>query len=127
MDLSVLQREWDEAGSEWGRIWPQLIARTWSDEEFKNKLLTSRDPKAILAAEYKELPLLQNLNLKVIEEGAAQGPANLSDTMSVLLVLPKKPLDLQMEVLRHVITSQGIQNAQPPPPPKGGPPKTSCC
>ena len=74
----------DEQGKKVG----QLIAKCWSDESFKRKLLA--DPAATLKAEGLEVP--SGLSVKAVE-----------DTDKVFhLVIPARPTDLSDEDLDKV-------------------------
>jgi hypothetical protein len=65
------------------RVWSQLIARVWSDAEFKDRF--KRDPRGVLAEEGIELP--HDAEIKVVE-----------DTGTVRhLVLPPPPADELIE------------------------------
>lgn len=73
---------------EQGKKISQLIAKCWSDENFKQKLLA--DPAATLKAEGVELPA--DLTVKAVE-----------NTNKVFhLVIPAKPTDLSDEDLDMV-------------------------
>jgi hypothetical protein len=66
----------------------QLIARTWADDSFKQKLLA--DPAAILATE--GLPVPAGITMKVMEN---------TDKVCYL-VIPAKPTDLSESDLESV-------------------------
>ena len=66
----------------------QIIARCWSDEGFKRKLMA--DPVATLNAEGMEVPA--GMSVKVLEN---------TDTVSYL-VIPAQPAELSDQDLRNV-------------------------
>jgi Nitrile hydratase, alpha chain len=65
---------------EQGKKWSQLIAKSWADEGFKQKLLA--DPAATLKAEGVEVPA--GLSIKAVQ----------NDDKVFYLVIPAKPTDL---------------------------------
>jgi hypothetical protein len=65
---------------EQGKKWSQLIAKSWADEGFKQKLLA--DPVATLRAEGVKVPA--GLSVKAMQ----------NDDKVFYLVIPAKPTDL---------------------------------
>jgi hypothetical protein len=61
------------------RLWSQVIARTWSDEDFKERFMI--DPRGVLAEHGIELP--DDADIKVVQD---------TDTLRHL-VLPAAPTD----------------------------------
>jgi hypothetical protein len=46
------------------RLWSQIVARAWSDEEFKQRLLA--DPRAVLAENGLEVP--EDIEVQMLED-----------------------------------------------------------
>ena len=67
----------DENREEQGKNYAKLIAKAWSDESFKERLLS--DSRAVLEAEGISVP--PGVNVKVVEQ---------TDTQ-FFMVIPKKP------------------------------------
>ena len=79
---------------EQGKKLNQIIAKCWSDDSFKQKLLS--DPAAVLKAEGAELPA--GLTIKAVE-----------NTDKVFhLVIPSKPTDLSDDDLDKVAGGFGL-------------------
>lgn len=74
---------------EFFRRWPQVVAKAWADERFKEELIA--DPATVLAGMGLELP--EGVQPKVTEsEGDTQ-----------LLVLPQRPPGLSIEHLEGTV------------------------
>ena len=80
-------------------VTPEIIARAWTDEKFKAKLLS--DPAATLAAEGVELP--ENVQLKMHEDSSTARhlvlpqPPELHDLKaSDLMVMAARKLEAQL-------------------------------
>ncbi len=69
----------DNVREEQGKKYAKLIAKAWSDEAFKERLLT--DSRAVLEAEGISVP--PGVDIKVVEQ---------TDTQ-LFMVIPKKPLN----------------------------------
>lgn len=83
----------DNTVERWKRNGPklgQVIAKTWSDEQFKQQLLA--DPNGVLSAAGVEIP--NGVTVKVVEETDQQ----------TYLVLPTKPADLDVSDLQGSAT-----------------------
>ncbi len=77
----------------------QVIARAWSDPDFKAQLLD--DPKTVLAGYGIDLPT--GLNLKIVE--------NTADTMHVVLpAVPSQAGDLSDEDLQNLAGGKKAKN-----------------
>jgi hypothetical protein len=63
--------------NDWGKAWGQVVARAWTDEAFKERLLSN--PGAVLREHGLEVP--PGIRVKVLEDTA----------QLVHLSLPKKP------------------------------------
>jgi hypothetical protein len=61
------------------RIWSQVVARAWSDEDFKQRLI--QDPRGVLAEHGADLP--DGIDLEVVEDTSTTRH----------LVLPPPPSD----------------------------------
>jgi hypothetical protein len=73
---------------EFFRQWPQVVAKAWADERFKQELIA--DPRSVLAGMGLELP--EGVQPKIAEsEGDTQ-----------LLVLPQRPPGLAIEQLEGI-------------------------
>ena len=75
----------EETREEQGKKYAKLVAKAWSDESFKERLLT--DSRAILEAEGITVP--PGVDVKVMEQ---------TDTQ-FFMVIPKKPPIEQYDVL----------------------------
>ncbi len=74
-----------ESRSDLNRHWVQIVAKAWSDDAFKQRMLA--DPAAVLAE--CGIPVPAGVTIKAVE--------NTSDT--VYLTLPAKPEGLTKETL----------------------------
>jgi hypothetical protein len=77
----------EETREEQGKKYAKLIAKTWSDESFKERLLS--DSRAVLEAEGISVP--PGVDVKVLEQTDAQ----------VFIVIPKMPADLVTEAIEE--------------------------
>jgi ribosomally synthesized peptide (two-chain TOMM family) len=91
---------------QFGKIWPQCVARAWQDTQFREAL--KRDPKGTIQEAYQyAFPL--GVTLEIVEEGQ-QGQASQTDTL--LMVIPPPPsMDAQQVALTDV--EKGLVNARP--------------
>jgi hypothetical protein len=96
---------------EQGRKISQLIAKCWTDESFKQKILA--DPAATLRAEGLEMP------------AGVSYVAHENTEKMVHLVIPAKPTDLSDEDLRDVVA--GVAGGQGQPLPIGQPQQACAC
>ncbi len=71
----------EDQREEQGKKYAKLIAKAWSDESFKERLLT--DPRAVLEAEGISVP--PGVDVKVVEQ---------TDTQ-FYMIIPKKPEAMQ--------------------------------
>ena len=81
----------DETREEQGKKYAKLIAKVWSDEAFKERLLT--DSRTILEAEGISVP--PGVEVKVLEQTETQ----------LFVVIPQKPLNEQFEVMTERIAA----------------------
>ena len=77
----------------WQRTWGQVVAQAWSDDSYKQRLLT--DPAAVLAERGLTPPA--DKEIRIIEDTA--------DTMHI--VLPAKPTELSDELLEQAVGGTG--------------------
>lgn len=77
----------------WVRTWPKVVARAWTDDEFRQRLL---DNPAEALAEFG-LPMLHQVELKVVA-GDAAAP-------TMVLTLPDPPDDLDEESIEGLMQS----------------------
>jgi hypothetical protein len=70
------------------KAWGKVVARAWSDELFKKRLLA--DPAAVLKENGIEVP--KEVNVKVMEDSGK----------TVHLILPERPSELTVEELSQV-------------------------
>jgi hypothetical protein len=77
----------------WIRGWPKVVARAWTDEEFRARLLAN---PAEAIGEFG-LPMLHQVELKVVA-GEAAPP-------TMVLTLPDRPADLEEESLEELVQS----------------------
>jgi ribosomally synthesized peptide (two-chain TOMM family) len=91
---------------QFGKIWPQVVARAWQDAEFREAL--KRDPMGTIRETY-QYAFPTGVMLEIIEEGA-QGQAASKDTLR--MVIPPPPsMDAQQVALTDV--EKGLVNARP--------------
>ena len=84
----------EETREEQGKKYAKLIAKAWSDESFKEKLMS--DSRAILEAEGISVP--PGVDVKVMEQTETQ----------LFVVIPKKPPIEQYDVLPDRIQASFI-------------------
>jgi len=77
----------------WVQTWPKVVARAWTDEEFRQRLL---DNPAEALAEFN-LPWLHQVEVKVVA-GEAAPP-------TMVLTLPDPPDDLGEESIEGLLKS----------------------
>ena len=82
----------EETREEQGKKYAKLIAKAWSDEAFKERLLT--DSRAVLEAEGITVP--PGVDVKVVEQTDSQ----------IYMILPVKPASAQMELIQERTTAQ---------------------
>ncbi|MFZ4441659.1 MAG: NHLP leader peptide family RiPP precursor [Syntrophales bacterium] len=68
-----------------------MIAKAWSDESFKERLLT--DSRAVLEAEGISVP--PGVDVKVVEQTDSQ----------IYMIIPMKPASAQMELIQGRMTA----------------------
>ena len=81
----------EETREEQGKKYAKLIAKVWSDEAFKERLLT--DSRAVLEAEGISVP--PGVDVKVVEQTETQ----------LFVVIPQKPPIEQYEVTTERIAA----------------------
>jgi hypothetical protein len=87
-------------GKEWERSWARIVAKTWTDPDFKAKLL--HEPKCVLEAE--GLPLLHDVDIRiVVGEGR----------FTMEIPLPDRPIDLEGEIIEDLIGQVGQEGLKP--------------
>jgi len=91
---------------QFGKIWPQCVARAWQDTEFREAL--KRDPAATLREVY-QFAFPGSVKLEIVEGSEAAQAAN-ADTLR--MVIPPAPsMELQQVALTDV--EKGMVNARP--------------
>ncbi len=81
----------EETREEQGKKYAKLVAKTWSDEAFKERLLS--DSRTVLEGEGIIVP--PGVDVKVVEQTETQ----------LYVVIPKKPLTEQVGVLPERIAA----------------------
>jgi ribosomally synthesized peptide (two-chain TOMM family) len=91
---------------QFGKIWPQCVARAWQDAEFREAL--KRDPAGTIREAFQyAFPL--GVSLEIVEE-TDQTQATQGDTLR--MVIPPPPsMDAQQVALTDV--EKGMVNAKP--------------
>jgi hypothetical protein len=91
---------------QFGRIWPQCVARAWQDTEFREAL--KRDPVATLRESY-QFSLPTGLKMEILE-GNEPAPAARADTLR--MVIPPPPA-VAVEEIAITDIEKGMMNAHP--------------
>jgi ribosomally synthesized peptide (two-chain TOMM family) len=91
---------------QFGKIWPQCIARAWQDAEFREAL--KRDPEGTIRDAF-QYAFPEGLKLEIVEE-SGQPHASNGDTLR--MVIPPPP---SMESRQVALTDveKGMVNARP--------------
>jgi len=91
---------------QFGKIWPQCVARAWQDAEFREAL--KRDPAGTIREAYQyAFPI--GVTLEIVED-SEQGQATQADTLR--MVIPPPPsMSAQQVALTDV--EKGMVNARP--------------
>jgi ribosomally synthesized peptide (two-chain TOMM family) len=91
---------------QFGKLWPQCVARAWQDAEFREAL--KRDPMGTLREAY-QYAFPTGLKLEIVEESEQPRTSN-GDTLR--MVIPPPPsMDAQQVALTDV--EKGMVNARP--------------
>ena len=102
----VITRNSSAATQQFGKIWPQCVARAWQDAQFREAL--KRDPKGTIREAF-QYAFPTGLNLEIVEEGDPSQTA-IGDTLR--MVIPPPPsMDAQQVALSDV--EKGLVNARP--------------
>ena len=91
---------------QFGKIWPQCVARAWQDAEFREAL--KRDPMGTIRETY-QFAFPQGVNLEIVEDSEQMqaAPAN-----TLRMVIPAPPsMDAQQVALTDA--EKGMVNARP--------------
>lgn len=91
---------------QFGKIWPQCVARAWQDAEFREAL--KRDPVATIRDTY-QFAFPQGVKVEIVED-AEQLQAAPADTLR-MIIPPLPTMEAQQVALTDV--EKGMVNARP--------------
>ncbi|KFE71583.1 hypothetical protein [Hyalangium minutum] len=91
---------------QFGKIWPQCVARAWQDVEFRESL--KRDPVGTLREAY-QFAFPQGVKVEIVE-GSDELHAAPADTLR-MIIPPPPSMDAQQVALTDV--EKGMVNARP--------------
>lgn len=91
---------------QFGKIWPQCVARAWQDTEFREAL--KRDPAGTIREAY-QFAFPQGVKVEIVE-GSEQLQAAPADTLR-MIIPPPPSMDAQQVALTDV--EKGMVNARP--------------
>jgi ribosomally synthesized peptide (two-chain TOMM family) len=91
---------------QFGKIWPQCVARAWQDAEFREAL--KRDPMGTIREAY-QYAFPTGVMLEIVEE-SEQGQAAQGDRLR-MIIPPPPSMDAQQVALTDV--EKGMVNARP--------------